>query len=693
MKYLLLNALIWGLGAGYPAPLSAQEPAAQTEILWDTWGVPHIFARTNSELFYAFGWAQMANHGNLLLELYGQARGRGAEYWGASYIQGDQYVRIMEVPRRAQDWYRTQSPQMRAYLDAFAAGINAYAQAHPDRLDPQRQVVLPVQTEDVLAHLQRVVHLSFIGGNQARGAGQWQQAGSNAWAVAPSRSASGHALLLANPHLPWGGMMTWFEAHLQGPGLNAYGATLVGFPILAIAFNDHLGWTHTNNTMDGADLYELELAEGGYRWDDGVRAFEQRLDTLRVRQEDGTINEQPLPIMRSVHGPVLAQKEGKAVALRLVGLDQPHIMEQYWAMMGATSLDQFETALKRLQMPFFNVVYADRQGHILYLFGGHTPRRPQGDWTYWQGLVPGHTAATLWTDIHPYDELPRLLDPANGWVQNANDPPWTATMPYVLEATAFPPYMAPSSYLGFRQQRSVRMLSQDASITFEELIDYKHDTRMERADHLVDDLLAAVAAHGGDSLQTAAAVLTAWDRRAHATSKGAVLFEQWLSEVGRSPFAAPWQAERPLATPAGLDDPAAAVAALGHAAAKVRADHGALDIAWGQIHRLRVAGHDLPASGGGGNLGLFRTLWFNPGPDGKRQVTGGDSYVAAVEFGDTVRARTLLGYGNASQPDSPHRGDQLELMAQGQLRPVWRSRDAVEAHLEQRETIDWSGGE
>ena len=690
MLPLLLSILALGVCACKPTPRPGEKPVGPTEILWDTWGVPHIFARDTPELFYAFGWAQMANHGNLVLELYGRARGRAAEYWGKNYIQGDQYIKIMDVPQRARAWYRAQSPQMRAHLEAFAAGLNAYARAHPDRLDARRRVVLPVLAEDVLAHLQYVIHLSFVGGSQAQGAGQWQRAGSNGWAIGPQRSASGHAMLLANPHLPWGDMTTWFEVQLQGPGLDAYGATLVGFPMLGIAFNDHLGWTHTNNTMDGADLYELELVEGGYRWDGGVRAFEQRMDTLRVRQEDGALRVQPLPVLRSVHGPVLARKEDRAVALRLVGLDRPHLIEQYWDMIRATSLGQFEAALQRLQMPFFNVLYADREGHILYLFGGHTPRRSQGGWDYWQGIVPGNTAATLWTKTHAYGDLPRLLDPPGGWLQNANDPPWTATVPALLDPANFPSYMAPAPRLGFRQQRSVRMLSEDTSISFAELVQYKHSTRVERADYLLDDLLAAVAQSDSQAVRPAAAVLAAWDRRAGANSKGAVLFEQWLSEVGGSPFATPWQADDPLGTPAGLADPQGAVAALERAAEKVLAAHGALDIPWGQVHRLRYAGRDLPASGGGGGLGIFRTLWFAPGEDGKRQATGGDSYVAAVEFGGKVRARALLGYGNASQPDSPHRGDQLELMARGELRPVWRSRSEVEAHLERREVVEWA---
>ena len=687
-SFLLLIVLVAGLNACGPASRLVEEPTGPTEILWDSWGVPHIFAADMPELFYAFGWAQMANHGDLLLELYGQARGRAAEYWGMRYVQGDQYVRIMGVPQRTRVWLQAQSPQMRTYLDAFVAGMNAYAQAHPDQLNPERQRVLPVEPEDPLAHLQRVIHLSFVASSQAQEAQNWQRAGSNAWAVAPSRSASGHAMLLANPHLPWGGMTTWFEVQLRGPGLDAYGATLVGFPLLGIAFNNHLGWTHTNNPMDGADLYELELMEGGYRWNGRVQAFEQSVDTLRVRQEDGTLRAEPLLILRSVHGPVLARKQDKAVALRLAGLDQPHLMEQYWDMIQATSLDQFEAALQRLQMPFFNVVYADRDGHILYLFGGHTPRRSRGDWDYWQGVVPGNTAATLWTETHAYRDLPRLLDPPSGWVQNTNDSPWTATMPLLLDPGDFPPYMAPGPHLGFRQQRSVRMLSEDASISFEELIEYKHSTRREMADRVLDDLLKAVEEHGGDSVRPAAAVLAAWDRRVDADSRGAVLFDEWAAQARRALFRTTWQVDDPLNTPAGLANPRGAVAALERAAQKVVETHGALDIPWGAVHRLRFAGRDLPASGGPS----FQTLWFARGADGLFEVRGGDSFVAVVEFSEPVQARVLLGYGNASQSNSPHRGDQLELMARQELRPVWRSRAEVEAHLARREVVEWKGG-
>ena len=616
----------------------------QTEILWDTWGVPHIYATDAEALFHAFGWAQMQSHGDLVLRLYGEARGRAAEYWGADNLDNDRYLHTLGVPERTQAWYEAQSPAMKAYLDAFAAGMNAYAEAHPDRIDDAVEVVLPVAPADALAHVQRVIHLTFVGGDAPWMAERWTRAqrGSNAWAVAPSRSANGHAMLIANPHLPWGGFFTWFEAHLVAPGLNAYGAALVGMPTLGIAFNDHLGWTHTNNTFDGMDLYELDLSGDGYVWDGGVAPFETEMKTLKVREDDGTLREEPLPVRRSIHGPVLAQENGKALAVRLTGLDEPGLLDQYWAMMRATNLGEFEAALSRLQNPFFNVVYADRDGHIMYLFGGRTPERPAGDWSTWQGVVPGTSSDNLWTETLTYDELPRIVDPPSGWVQNANDPPWTSTFPMALDPGAFPPYLAPRA-MGFRPQRSVRMVDADESITFDEMIGYKMSTRMEMADRLLDDLLPAARASESDLAKQAAEVLGAWDRTTNADSRGSVLFAAWVDAIEEQAFfATPWSEEQPRTTPDGLADPEAAVTTLENVAQQVRDTYGALDVPWGDVHRIQAPGLDLPANGGPGELGIFRVTWYEPTDDDRFRAIGGDSYQAVIAFSDPVQARVLL---------------------------------------------------
>jgi Protein related to penicillin acylase len=345
-------------------------------------------------------------------------------------------------------------------------------------------------------------------------------------------------------------------------------------------------------------------------------------------------------------------------------------------------------------MPLFNTVYADEDGHILYHFGGRVPNRDQGDWAYWQGIVPGDTSGTLWNSVHAYEELPRVVDPPSGWVQNANEPPFTATLPSRVEPSEVPAYMAPQALNPvagmFRSQRSIEMVDGDSSITFEELQTYKNDTRMAAADRLLDDLLPAARQSGNDRAQRAAAVLDQWDRTADAESQGSVLFATWLRAMvrGEASFETPYRLDAPRSTPDGLADPDNAVQTLARAARRVERQHDSLTVAWGDVHRLVGPEASYPAPGGNGLFGLFRVLWFSDRQDGQRRAVGGDSYVALTEFTeDGPRAKAILPYGNASQSGSPYRGDQLEMYSKKRMRPVWLTRDSVRAHLDERTTF------
>lgn len=680
---------------------------AGAEILWDEWGVPHIFADDLPSLFHAFGWAQMQAHGDLILRLFGQARGRAAEYWGEAYLPSDQLTRTMSIPQRGDAWLDAQPDDFRGYLIAFVHGMNAYAEAHPERLDEDARAALPIAPSDVLAHLQRMFFTFLTLNGQRAKPGEPLRLisegipgipGSNGWAIGPAYSRSGHSLLLANPHLPWDDVYVWFEAQLQAPGLDIYGVTLVGGPVLTIAFNDYLGWTHTVNTHKGWDAYLLtpDTAGTGYLFDGETRPFETERQTVRVRAEDGSLRDEELLVRRSIHGPVIAEVEGRPVVLRVVGLDpapSASMLEQWWEMGTATNLGEFEAALRRMQAPMFTLIYADRDGHILSLFEGLVPKRPGGDWDDWAGLIPGDTSDTLWTEVHPYEDLPRVVDPPAGWVQNSNSSPWTTTLPPALDPADFPPYLAPQR-MGTREQRAVRMLIERGPLSFDDLLACAASTRLELADRLLDDLIAAARECGSELAHEAADILAGWDRATEAESRGAALFALWVLTMLPSPsvpsstlFAVPWSLSAPLETPSGLADPAAAVTALEAAAETLRLVAGSLDVPWGEVWRLRRGDIDLPGNGGRDPLGAFRVLWCLPQEDGRFASVGGTSYVAAVEFSTPLRARALLAYGNASQPGSPHNGDQLALYANKEMRPVWRDRAEIEAHLESRERI------
>jgi len=555
--------------------------------------------------------------------------------------------------------------------------------------------VLPVSPIDVVAHAHRVVHFTFVSGNDraiaafrrpaARGAG------SNTWAIGPRRSASGHAMLLANPHLGWADLFLFYEAHWNGPGYNTYGTSLVGFPVPVIAFNDSLGWSHTVNTYDGSDSYRLVKAGDGYQWDGAVKPFEVTTEVIKIKQPNGSFAEDTLSIKRSVHGPVVLDSAKTAVAIRVAGLDRPGMLEQWWDMARAKTIGEFETIMRRLDIPMFNAMYADHAGHIYYLFGGDVPVRPRGDWRYWFGTVPGDSSATLWNQYLTYDQLPKLIDPATGWLQNANDPPWTSTVPSLLRPDSFPPYLAPVN-MAFRPQRSAHMLFADSSVTFDELVAYKNSTRMELADRVLDELIAVARTSGTPRAKRGADVLEKWDRQAQTDSRGAVLFTSWVqgwfSGAKRWVFKNEWRLDSAITTPAGIVDPAAALRALDAAAEQVEKTYRSLDVPYGDVMRLRYAGKDLPGNGAPGDpFGVFRTAYYVPDKDGRFAISGGDTYYALTEFGNPVRAKVLLAYGNATQSGSKHVGDQLELFSKQEMRDAWRTRKDVEAHLELREEI------
>jgi acyl-homoserine-lactone acylase len=481
------------------------------------------------------------------------------------------------------------------------------------------------------------------------------------------------------------------EAQLTSPDVRSYGAVLVGLPMLGISFNERLGWTHTVNTYDGADLYLLELDENGYRLDGEYRDFSTRAEMVRVRG-DGESRELWLTIRESVHGPVVGENPEEAVALRVAGLDASQFPRQAWEMLVAQDLTSFEAALSRLQLPMFTTLYADRDGNILHVFNGRVPARESGDFEYWDGLVGGGSTSTLWTGIHDYQDLPRVLNPESGWLQNANDPPWTTTFPAALDPLAFPDYMAPKG-MHFRAQRSAALLGQAEELSFDDMISLKHSTRVALADRLLDDLLPLARTRGSPVARNAADVLERWDRAADAESQGTVLFVAWVEELSRRSggfdqiFQGNWDQERPLDTPDGFANPDIAVSALEAAAVAVQDRYGMLTAPFGDVYRIRRDDLDLPGNGFGDPLGVFRAAWYEDGRFGLKDLSGGDSYVAAIEFSDPVRASAVIGYGNASQSGSPHRTDQLRLFAGKELRPVWLERSDVEAHTEEREVF------
>jgi acyl-homoserine-lactone acylase len=680
-------------------PANAATPAKGTEILWDQYGIPHIFAADHESLFHAYGYAQMEAHAELLVRLYAQARGRGAEFYGDAYLASDRWVRTNGIPAKAAMWASQQTSEFGPLIHAFATGLNAWATEHPDMLSAAAKAVLPLTPQDVYAHGLRVIHYDWLTSEPNVYTKLRREEvtthGSNGWAIAPAKTTSGNAMLLSNSHLAWGDMDTYFEVQLTAPGVTSYGAVWVGFPVLRQCFTEFVAWTQTTNGPTGADVYRLTLRDGGYVLDGQTKAFDVEKQIIKVRQADGTLRDEPLTIQRSVHGPVFSDRRGVAVALRVVAADRPRMFEQFWRMGLARNLDEWRQAMRMQQLPIFHTMYADRDGHIMYVYNAAPPVRAHGDHAYWSGVIRGDRSDLISTDtIVPFDHLPQVIDPPSGWVQNCNDSPWTSTYPMILDPAKFAAYIAPPPSLTQRAQRSIRLLSAPGKISLADLKAMKLSTHSEIADHFVDDLVAAARQNGTPKAKEAAEILAKWDRQGETTSDGAFLFLRFMQAAGNNfqaigGYAVRADPREPLTTPRGFANPARAVALLDTEARRLETEYDTMHVIWGDVTRLRKGALDLPGNGLPGVLGAIRTAGTGPSVDGKAQIQSGDTFYAVIEFSKTgpPTGEALLGYGNWSRVGSKHVDDQLALASQKKMRPIMRARHEIERRLESRKVF------
>jgi acyl-homoserine-lactone acylase len=760
----LLAATALSVPAAAFAPAMANTPGT---ILWDQYAVPHIYGADIPTVVRGLGYAQMENHVESLLNNVARARGRSAEYFGAGTnnfnLNYDIQTLTYGIPARAAAWVAQGGSFQQTVLQAFCDGVNEYASTHPTDILPALQPILPVVPSDITAGELNTIWYTFLpeqdgdpsliaawqaGGLQAvkKVRTEHRQDGSNGWALMPSKSADGNPILMGNPHLPWGnnqpitdsqgdqnfGVYQWIEANLvignpSSPTLNASGVTFIGGPFIGIGFNDYLGWTHTNNTIQNADLFQLTLDPTGtkYLFNGSYLPLQHTQQTVKVLQANGTTTSQVVDIYASIHGPVVAFNSGKtqALALRVAGLAQASLVTQYWDMIQAQNFTQFKSAESMLQMPFFNTIYADRGGNVFYLFGGQQPVRTNGKpYTDYDTVQDGTSSANLWTQTFTFSQLPKSIDPPGGWVGNSNNPPWTSALPQPasLKPANYPSYVAPN-FMDFRPQHGATFLESQPTFTTTQLLAGKMSNEMLLADRVLPDLLtvANAAAQGGDATAgKASAILTAWDHTANATSVGGVLFEEWWNEVAADvaagkisadtsdsfysdhpKFRVPWSAAAPITTPSGLDpsNDAQLLADLDNAYGVVTANFtsaGGASAPWGGAHKTTLvtrsgAQQNLvfpflsndPLSGADDEFGPIRVV--NPyyvSALGEFISYGGDGYVQLIEFTPTgATGGTLLTYGNASRPNSPHITDQLPFFQSETLKPALRTYSAVQA--------------
>ncbi len=669
------------------ASIRGGDLADQALIRRDAYGVAHILAQTEEAAAFAHGYVTAEDHLETLARLVLRARGERAAVMGERAASMDFLVRQLGIYEVARERFADLSPLSRAIYEAYAGGYNLYLARHPDRVPTW---ATPISGVDVLAHCRAVLLLDFAFDRTA-----WAEpaprsettgSGSNAWAIGKGRSHSGRGILLANPHLNWEPPTLMQEIHIRVPGvIDVSGATFVGFPFVGIGFNEYLGWSHTVNKCDSDEVYDETLAPQDsthYLYDGEARPLTSRTITIRIKTAGG-VETRSQQMLWSHHGPIIRVANGHAYAFKSANHDVVDFLAEWNAMAKARSLTEFRAALERQALPMFHIVYADRDGNTFYVYNCRVPVKAQPAAAQ---TVAGDTSKTEWTRLYRMEELPQVQNPKGGYVQNCNDSPSYVNAEQRIPLGAFERILS-NDRVTLRGQISLHMLEADADISLDEVKRYKMNDTVLLAQRVKPPLVAAAKGQviQGTDLSEAAAVLERWDDRTSAQSRGAVLFVRWweaYSSAARPVFARAWNREHPLETPAGLGDPGQALAALATAAAAVRREYGALDVAWGDVFRLRRGSLDLPISGAPSALGSFRTIAYRRDPDNRWEAVSGDSYVLAVEFTDPPTAYSILAYSASSDPRSTHYSDQSALFARGEFKPAWFTEKDIDAHTE-----------
>ncbi len=696
-----------------PVP-TARELAAQVEVRRTTHGVPHIQAENLAAMAYALAFVQCEDYGDRVpLSLLG-ASGRMGRWFGRDSMNGDFNARL--AYRRAVEAYPLLDQDLRDVYEGFAIGVNRYIELHPgefpegfaphftgyDVLAGDVSVVSPARARRFLVRVspdpRRRAHTAAD--NEGAGADEAPfstaraplapgedepDVGSNAWAFAPSRAKSGHAILLRNPHLDWDA--GYYEAHVKVPGvLEFYGDFRIGGPFGVIGgFNRNLGWATTNNAPLLGQIYafQADTAQVDHYILDGASVPLQR-ELVSVEFRNGNaLARETREILRTPYGPVIHRGDGKIYVLRFALDNDYRAGEQFLRMMRAKSLAEWKDAMRMGARLSSNFTYADRAGNIFYVWNGAVPRLPlpSGGDTL---AIPVSTTADIWTRYIPFDSLPQLLNPKGGYVQNSNDPPYYTNLHQLLDPGRFPDYF-PEPRLGLRTQLSLQLVDTKKKLSLEDVIALKHSYRMLLADRVRDDLVKLVRASSPTpEVSDAIDVMAKWDKTVAPESRGGTLFESWWRRYTDSTradtmYAVQWSTDAPTTTPRGIRFPERALDAFTWAVNDTRQRYGSVDVPWGDVHRVRVGDVDVPVGGCSGDVGCFRVLWYRDDPDGKRSVRGGDGWILAVEFADQPRAVSVLAYGETRREDSPFHSDQAAMFARGEVKPVLWSEKDIEA--------------
>ena len=687
--------------------LATPAMAYQAEIRRDDWGIAHIKGHTDADAVYGMIYAQAEDDFNRIEMNYLTNLGRRAEADGESAIWADLRQRLWVDPVDLQAQYAKSPPWLRALMQGWAAGLNQYLADHPEvhpkvitKFEPW--MALSFSEGSIGGDIEAVplsqLEAFYTGRRIAltaneRGLEFKEPLGSNGIAIGPSHSASGHPLLLINPHTSF-----FFRSELQvesDAGLHAYGAVTWGQFFVYQGFNEAAGWMHTSSTVDNIDEFAettLARARGGfaYRYGKEVLPVSQKRVTLAYRKADGSMASRTFTTYATRHGPITRADGDKWIATAL--MNRPvAALQQSFLRTKVHSVAEFRKVAVLNANSSNNTLFADNRGEFAFFAPQFMPvRSAKFDYTK---PVDGSNPATDWKGFHTMASLPQVVNPANGWVFNVNDGPWWAAGKDSPRQAAYPRYLD-SEGIQPRTPHAIAVLSARPTFTLDQLVEAAYDPWLPSFAEMIPGLVAAQSRNPDPARAEAVALLGKWDNRWSLTSTETSLAVFWgeaLWERGKDPAAAlgigvgAW-----MGTKASDADK---LAALDSAMARLKADFGSWQVPWGEINRYQrndgsiVQTFDdskpsvaVPfASAQWGSLASFGAKRY---PGTKRYYgTYGNSFVAAVEFGPRVKARAVTAGGESGDPKSPHFGDQVGRYAAGNLRPVYFWPEDQKGHI------------
>jgi len=685
---------------------SAATDKTEVTIYRDTWGVPHIYAETEAAGAYGLGYAQAEDR---LADIYVSLRtgmGTMSEAFGEQFVEHDYTMQLCRNAELAEQTWDKLPKNLQIFLEHFAAGVQAYADEHPEDVPEYAMPIQPWMYRTVGRAMVLRWPLGTIAddlGNSGKRPRPPMR--SNEWAVAPSRSADNIPILLSDPHLQWEGLAVMYEARLHAGDLHANGYFLIGAPLIGIGHNRHVGWALTTGGPDCGDVFEMKVRMNGqleYEYDGKWRAAESKVFTIPVRGAEDVVRSAVYTHLGPIVSPI-DLKSGKAYVGAAPMLGKTRLMEQSYRMAKAENVREFYEAVGMAEFNEQNIMFADVHGDIGYVRVGAAPIRPEG--YHWDAPVPGHTSATAWQGLHPVDDLVHIFNPPQGYMQNCNISPEFMMVDSPLTADKYPDYLFNVSWdtNNPRSRRLVHLLDADDSVTREKAIAYATDVHDTLASRWQAELRLAVESVGEKQMKdaefaNAVQAILKWDGEFIPEATSTALYKFWRLKCGK---------EIDLSPIVGTDHFAKQqqqqmLSLLADTIKEMTTQYGRWDIAWGDIHKVGRGGQFFPVGGadfrsGNKEANFSETLFdvrssADPDHPGHYIADNGSMAMILMFFHpEGIESLTCIPWGQSGHADSPHFMDQGEkLYSKRKMKSTWWKKEKLLAHVESEQVLQIS---